>query len=68
MILAAFMTRAILAVGQQEIQIVASDIVLCQVDDCLGQTRFSVVIRCLLADIADQLGNLKKLRRSTTLG
>jgi len=57
-VLPALVTRSVLPVGQQEVQVVAPDIVLCEVDDRHRQTLFAVVVCRVLRDISDELCDL----------
>ena len=58
MVLSALVTRAVLSVRQEQIQVVTPDIVLRKIDDRHRQTLFAVVIRGVLGDISDQLRDL----------
>jgi hypothetical protein len=48
MVLATLVTRTVLSVGQQQVDVVAANEVLSQIDNGCSQTRFSVVILSLL--------------------
>ena len=58
-VLSALIARPVLSVREQQVQVIASDIVLCQVDNGHRQTLFTVVICRMLRDISNQLGDLR---------
>lgn len=58
MVLSALVTRAVLSVRQQQIQIVASDVVLRKIYNRHCQTLLAVVIRGVFGDISDELRDL----------
>jgi hypothetical protein len=58
MIFAALVARPVLAIRQQEVQVIASDVVLCKIDDRHRQTLFTVVICRMFRNITNELGNL----------
>lgn len=59
MVLSSFMTSTILSIWREKVDVVATDVMLGQVDNRLGQTDFAVVVSGVLGDITRQLGNLK---------
>ena len=54
----ALVARPVLAVRQQEVQVIASDVILRKVDDGHRQTLLAVVICRMLGDVPDELRDL----------
>jgi hypothetical protein len=58
MIFTALVTRTVLAIGQEEIQVIAPNVVLGQVHDSHSQTGFAMMVCSNLRDITNKLGDL----------
>jgi hypothetical protein len=58
MVLSALVTRTVLSVRQQQIQVIAPDVILREIDDRHRQTLLAVVIRRMFGDISDELRDL----------
>lgn len=58
MIFTTFMTSSELSLWHEEIDVVTADVVLGKIDDSRSQTSFSVMVRRVLGDITDKLGDL----------
>lgn len=53
MVFPSLITRTILTVGDQQVQVVAPNEVLCQVDNRLRQTLFPMVVCSMLRNISN---------------
>jgi len=60
MVLSTSITRTVLTRGLQQIEVVAADKVLCQINDGGSQTGFTVVVCSVLTDVTNKLGDLER--------
>ena len=58
MILATLVTSTELSIRQEQIDVVATNVVLREIDNGHHQTLFAVVISCFLGYVANELGDL----------
>ena len=58
-VLSSLVSGSELSVGKQEVEVIAADIILSQVDNCHGQTLLSVVVSGMFGDITDELCHLR---------
>ena len=58
MVFPSLIARTILTIRDQQVQVVAPNEVLGQVDNCLRQTLFAMMVCSMLRNISNQLRNL----------